>query len=423
MTSTPSLQNLDESFNPQTVWPAVLAKLADRISKQCFETWFLPIACHNADATSLHLLAPTEAFRRCLLDSFGDLLRQAADDVCGAPCKLVISSPEPESAPRIETLTVVQAAALEQAPPGRNWLIENLWLAQTVGFLGSPPKHCKTWLALEMAVCVASGSPCLGAFAVPDPGPVLLYAAEDSAATVRLRLQSLAAYHQLDFDRIPLWVITADSLRLDRTDDSSRLQATVAQYQPRLLILDPLIRLHQQDENASGPMAALLGFFRSLQRKSRAAIAIVHHSRKNPSRGGSGYSLRGSSDFYAWADVFLQLQRRQGHLTLTAEHRSAPSFGPVGIELVHPDGGHPHLQLVSCNSVPDPDSTTSNPMQPNALCERILELLSASNESLPVAKLRSVLRVRNQRLIEALRQLTDQGKIRRLESGYVMQTT
>jgi hypothetical protein len=121
--------------------------------------------------------------------------------------------------------------------------------------------------------------------------------------------------------------------------------------------------------------------------------------------------------------VFLQLQRRQGHLTLTAEHRSAPSFGPVGIELVPPDGGHPHLQLVSCNSVPDPDSTTSNPMQPNALCERILELLSASNEPLPVAKLRSVLRVRNQRLIEALRQLTNQGKIRRLESGYVMQTT
>jgi hypothetical protein len=273
-----------------------------------------------------------------------------------------------------------------------------------------------------MALSVASGSPCLDAFAVPDPGPVLLYAAEDPAATVRQRLESLAAHHQVDFDRLPLWVITAASLRLDRTDDCSRLEATVAQYQPRLLILDPLIRLHQQDENASGPMAVLLGFFRSLQRKCRTSVAIIHHDKKSPVRAGSGYNLRGSSDFYAWADVFLHLQRRQGRLTLTAEHRSAPSFGPVGIELVHLDDGHPYLKLVAPDTLSTP-SPNPNSLQPDALCIRILNLLSESNEPRSVAQLRAVLRVRNQRLIEALRQLADQGKIQRLEHGYVLSHT
>ncbi len=414
--NSPSFGN---ELEPQALWSAVLAKVAGQVGQHSFETWFRPLACAGVDATSLRLLAPNENFGRCLLDSFGDLLRQAATDIRGAPCQLVITTPATEagSAPSADTLPVVQAAALEQAPLGRNWLIENLWLAETVGFLGSPPKHCKTWLALEMAVCVASGSPCLGAFPVTAPGPVLLYAAEDSAATVRQRLESLAAHHQVAFDRLPLWVITADSLRLDRPDDSNRLEATVAQYQPRLLILDPLIRLHQQDENASGPMAALLGFFRSLQRKSRAAIAIVHHSRKNRAPAGSGYSLRGSSDFYAWADVLLHLQRRQGRLTLTAEHRSAPSFGPVGIELIHLDNGHPHLELVARDGIITPDPKP-NSSQPDALCTRILELLSESSEPRSVAQLRAVLRVRNQRLIEALRQLVDQGKIQRLERGY-----
>lgn len=419
--NSPSVGN---EIEPQALWSAVLSKLADRIGQQSFDTWFRPLACAGGDATTLRLLVPNENFGQYFLDSYGDLLRQAAADIRGAPCQLVITTPAPEPgpAPSADTLPVVQAAALEQAPAGRNWLIENLWLAETVGFLGSPPKHCKTWLALEMAVCVASGSPCLGAFAVPDPGPVLLYAAEDSAATVRQRLESLAAHHQISFDRLPLWVITADSLRLDRPDDSSRLEATVAQYQPRLLILDPLIRLHQQDENASGPMAALLGFFRSLQRKSHAAIAIIHHSRKNRAPAGSGYSLRGSSDFYAWADVFLHLQRRQGRLTLTAEHRSAPSFGPVGIELILPDGGHPHLELVAPDSVITPNAKP-NSSQPDALCTRILELLSESSEPRSVAQLRAVLRVRNQRLVEALRQLTDQGKTRRLEGGYALSQT
>jgi hypothetical protein len=409
--------------SPSALWSAVLSKLADRIGPQSFDTWFRPLTCAGDDGTTLRLLAPNETFRQYLLDSHGDLLRQVATDIRGAPCQLVITapSPEPGPAPSTDTLPVVQAAALEAAPLDRNWLIENLWLAETVGFLGAPPKHFKTWLALEMAVCVASGAPCLGAFAVPAPGPVLLYAAEDAAATVRQRLESLAAHHQVDFERLPLWVITSDTLRLDRPDDSSRLESTVAQYQPRLIILDPLIRLHQQDENASGPMAALLGFFRSLQRKSRAAIALTHHSRKGPAPAGAGYSLRGSSDFYAWADVFLHLQRRQGRLTLTAEHRSAPSFGPVGIELSLPAGGYPHLELVSYDSLTTdakPDSS-----QPDALAARILDLLSESSESRSVAQLRAVLRVRNQRLVVALRQLTDQGKIRRREHGYELVQT
>lgn len=404
-------------MNAQALWSAVLEKVAGQVDQHSFETWFRPLECAGVDETSLRVLAPNKTFVGCVLDSYGDLVRQAAAEIRGTPCQLVITTPEPDSAPSADTLPVVQAAALEDAPVGRNWLIENLWLAETVGFLGSPPKHCKTWLALEMAVAVASGSPCLGAFAVPAPGPVLLYAAEDPTATVRQRLQSLAAHHQVDFDRLPLWVIISDSLRLDRPDDSRRLEATIAQYQPRLLILDPLVRLHQQDENASGPMAALLGFFRSLQRKSRTAIAIIHHSRKNRAVGGSGYSLRGSSDFYAWADVFLHLQRRQGRLTLTAEHRSAPSFGPVGFELVDIEGGHPHLQLLTSDTVMTHDPKP-NELQPDALCARILELLSESSEPRTVAQLRAVLRVRNQRLVEALRHLTEQAKIHRLERGY-----
>ena len=69
------------------------------------------------------------------------------------------------------------------------WLIEQLWSADAVGILGGPPKSLKTWLALEMAVSVASGSACLGCFPVPDSGLVLLYAAEDAGPALRLQVQ------------------------------------------------------------------------------------------------------------------------------------------------------------------------------------------------------------------------------------------
>ena len=77
------------------------------------------------------------------------------------------------------------------------WLIDQLWTAQAVGIIGGTPKSYKTWMALEMAVAVASGSACLTRFTVPSPGPVLLYAAEDSGSALRSRLESLAAHHCL----------------------------------------------------------------------------------------------------------------------------------------------------------------------------------------------------------------------------------
>ena len=42
------------------------------------------------------------------------------------------------------------------------------------------PKCSKTWLGLDIALSVATGTACLGKYAVPQPGPVLVYLAEDA---------------------------------------------------------------------------------------------------------------------------------------------------------------------------------------------------------------------------------------------------
>ena len=293
------------------------------------------------------------------------------------------------------------------------WLIDQLWTAHAVGIIGGTPKSYKTWMALEMAVAVASGSSCLATFAVPSPGPVLLYAAEDSESALRLRLESLAQHHQLHLAYLDIRVITADSLRLDRIPDQERLEATLMLHRPALLILDPLVRLHAIDENAAGEIAALLGYLRLLQRKTGVAIALVHHARKNVSaNGGAGYSLRGSSDLYAWVDSFLYLRRHHGQLMLSAEHRSASGAGPLALELANVESG-PYLRLASASSASELVARDPLPAQ-------ILALLGQSSEPRMTESIRSSLQVRNQRLVECLRQLSDQRKVVRLPQGYVL---
>jgi RecA-family ATPase len=75
--------------------------------------------------------------------------------------------------------------------------------------------------------------------------------------------------------------------RLDRDPGRPRLLETTRQLRPRLLLLDPLVRLHGVDENNAGEVAALLAYFRSLQRQLNVSVLLVHHTRKNATGGSA----------------------------------------------------------------------------------------------------------------------------------------
>ena len=91
---------------------------------------------------------------------------------------------------------------------------------------------------------------------MPDAPTVLLYMAEDAAPVVKARLSSICRHRGLDLGALPVHLITAPALRLDRAYDQARLRAAVASYAPRLLVLDPFVRLHRIDENDAGQVSA-----------------------------------------------------------------------------------------------------------------------------------------------------------------------
>jgi hypothetical protein len=179
-------------------------------------------------------------------------------------------------------LPVQPAWRLAEAPEQQRWLVDQLWSEEAVGIIGGEPKCCKSFLALDLAVAVAAGTPCLRRFAVARPGRVLLYPAEDALHVVRRRLEGICAAAGTALAELDVQVITAPSLRLDLNADRASLEETVATLTPRFLILDPFVRLHRIDENVSGDVAPLLAFLRELQRRHAVAIAVVHHARKAP---------------------------------------------------------------------------------------------------------------------------------------------
>lgn len=311
------------------------------------------------------------------------------------------------------SLPTARAVDLAEVDGAAAWLVRSIWSEQAVGFIAGAPKCCKSWLGLDLAISVASGTPCLDRFEVDQPGPALVFLAEDSLPQVRRRIAGVCRHRRVDLASLDLHVVTASSLRLDAPDDQRRLAATLAELRPRLLVLDPLVRLHQIDENSAAEVSALLSLLRHMQREYAVAIAVVHHMSKR-ARAQLGQALRGSTDLHAWSDSAAYLVRHRGELRLTLEHRAAASPEPFAVELVTDDDGGAHLQLAT-----DVDSTAEH-VPPEPLVELVRKLLADAQAPLSRSAIRRQLRVNNQRLGDALLLLQARGLAQRGKAGWVV---
>ena len=315
-----------------------------------------------------------------------------------------------------QVLPVVRVGEIKSEENAQRWLVEGLWGASSVGVIGGAPKCAKTWLGLDMALSVATSTPCLGKYAVPQSGPVLVYLAEDALPVVRDRVAGMARHRGLDLAGVDIHVITATTLRLDRSVDRSRLLETTRRMRPRLLLLDPLVRLHGIDENNAGEVAELLAYFRSLQRQLDLSVLLVHHTRKNAVGGvAAGQGLRGSGDIHAFGDSNLYLRRTRDHLVLSSEHRAAPASPPVYLDLVATNAETTHLEVVG--ELRDGSTKLTRDGKQRCLDERLLDFLG-QGATMTRAKLRESLGVKNERLGEVLASLERAGRLCHTPAGW-----
>ena len=310
-----------------------------------------------------------------------------------------------------QRLPVTPAFRLASDSAKPRWLIEGLWTDQAVGIVGGEPKCCKSFLALDMAVSVASGTDCLRRFRPQQTGRVLLFAAEDALHIVRQRLEGICLAAKLRLVDLDIQVITAPTLRLDTVADRTLLMNTVEHLRPKLLLLDPFVRLHRIDENVSSEVVPLLDYLRGLQRRYQVAVVVVHHARKGAHHLRAGQALRGSSEFHAWGDSNLYLRRRHHQLTLTVEHRAAPSTPDIPLSLQGPADAVA-LHVTDTPAAADSDSRPLSPL------DRVQRVLEQAPTPVSFSELRTSCRIRTSRLCQALIELQRNGRVVKSQQGY-----
>lgn len=311
-------------------------------------------------------------------------------------------------------LPVCRAADLASRPVERRWLIEGLWGHRAVGIAGGEPKAYKSFLALEVAVAVASGRPCFRRFHVVQPGRVVVFAGEDALEEVQYRLEGIARAAGTDLAKLDLFVITAPVVRLDRPNSRRELEETVAALKPRLLVLDPFVRMHRIDENNSAEVAPLLAHLRDLERKYEVAVLLVHHARKGAAHARGGQALRGSSELHAWGDSNLYLRAKGNSVLLAIEHRTAASTSGIALDVRIADG-RVSLAAADLTGADESPATAAEVLTP---IERIQQALAAADGPRSLKQLRTTCRIRTETLCEGLAALKAQGRVVLDRTGY-----
>ena len=139
----------------------------------------------------------------------------------------------------------------------------------------------------------------------------------------------------------------------------------------------------------------------------------MHHARKGAGKARQGQALRGSSEFHAWGDSNLYLRRIDEALSLSVEHRAAPSTTGQLLTL-RADGPRLALEVLDAIHAGPPTSR----LAPTTSADTILQVLLEATGPLPLSRLRSCCHMRTATLCKSLAELTDQRRIQKTHAGY-----
>lgn len=183
-------------------------------------------------------------------------------------------------------------------------------LAESAGLIViyGPPGSCKSFVALDMALCISSALPFHGR--ETKQGKVLYIAGEGQDGILRRyegwRLEHPEADLE-NFQALPLPV------RLD-TSDLNELLVSIRDLpdeKPDVIIIDTLARSMTGDENSTKDMGEIVRALDQIHEETGAQVIVIHHTGKDETRG-----MRGAIALTGAVDVTFQTAYNGTTLTL-----------------------------------------------------------------------------------------------------------
>jgi hypothetical protein len=192
---------------------------------------------------------------------------------------------------------LVQFNKLQPTPP--NWLVRGLIELDSFGMAFGGPGSCKSFWALDLALCVATGKDFHGHRT--KRGPVVIIAGEGLHGLARRR-RAWEIHNKVDCSGAPIVISNRSVILLDDRSVAElgrELQSfTVRSGPPVLVVIDTWARNMGGDENAVKDTMDAINTLLRLIKEYGSAVLVVHHSGANvKDRGRGSTALKAAVDF------------------------------------------------------------------------------------------------------------------------------
>lgn len=192
---------------------------------------------------------------------------------------------------------LVQAGMIEPKPT--QWLIRGLIECDSLALLFGDPNCGKSFFAVNMALCVATGTSFHGHEV--KQGSVIYIAGEGHNGLIR-RMMAWSHTNRVNYDTAPLFVsqmaaaLTNDEM-LGQVEAAIEL-VSAEHGPPVLIVIDTVARnFGPGDENSTRDMGQFIQAADALRAISQASVMLVHHSgHADKGRARGAMALKGALD-------------------------------------------------------------------------------------------------------------------------------
>jgi hypothetical protein len=189
-----------------------------------------------------------------------------------------------------------------------NWLVEGVIPEKSFVALYGPPASFKSFIAMDIAECIASGRDWLGN-KINGTGPVL-YIAGEGHGGIGARIAAIKQHYNTP-DDAQVYVVRSQINLRSSVDDFLALIAAIDELVKelgvdlRMIIIDTLARAFGGgNENSSDDMGAFIQATGKIQNRYRCSLMLLHHAGKDTTKG-----LRGHSSLLGAVDTQMEIMR------------------------------------------------------------------------------------------------------------------
>lgn len=281
-----------------------------------------------------------------------------------------------EDKPRKRLIFHAVADLLRQPTPPR-WLVRDYLDAGSLSCIFGPSGSTKTFVALDMGLCLATGTKWHGQ-AIGDPGGVI-YVCGEGLAGINKRLMAWFLEHpDADPKQTPFFVSDAPVPFLNPDalfEARESIKALVTLHgKPKLIIVDTLARnFGPGDENKTPDMCAFVDALTETSKLFDCAVMVVHHTGL-----ADANRARGSSSFKGALDWEYKLEIKESLRVLSCAKSKdflEPkdiAFEPVSIDTGwRDDEGQPVTSLVMRKSEEPVEKETRKKSKPLTGANRV----------------------------------------------------